>query len=148
ENRSFILELVALGNGIQCLMSERNRVLLENGSFTLVESENEVAVPDGHEGVEPVQHPEKIERWFVKRVELEGGFHSLRRGRVGAGRREVEAEIRQRARILGFELQSTTYKRYRFVEAVVACSKLACHAIHLAPLGRDAQAFRALPLNP
>src|SRR4029453_18736310 len=124
------------------------RVLLENGSFFLVESENEVAVPDGHEGVEPVQHPEQIECWFVKRVELEGRFQSLPRRRLVAGPQQVEAEIRQRLRILRFELQSTTYKRYRFVEAVVACSKLACHAIHLAPLGRDAQAFRALPLNP
>ena len=140
EDRTTRRELVARGQRGERLVRQRERVLLQNRRLLAVHPQDDVAVAQSRELVEPVHHAEQVlSDDVVEGIEIEGLFDRRARGGLIACPQQVHAEIGQRMRIVRMHRQRLASQDDRFVEPGVVGGHLAGNAVDVTVVGSDRQ---------
>ena len=132
-------ELVARCQGLERLVRQRQRVLLQHRRLVLVHPQDEVAVANRLELVERVQQAEHVERGDVVRIGLEGSLERDPRTGLISGPQQMRSQIREGVRVPRIEHEPPARERNRLVEAIVVPGQLAGGAIDFSVVGGDGE---------
>ena len=121
QNRTLRSELIECRELVKRTLTQLEHIVLEDGSFVRVEPNDKVALLEGFEFIQRIEHFEKIKSDDIVRIDIKRPLERPPCPEFVACTKQVHPKLSMASTVVWVDLESTTNQSRRLFKSIIPC---------------------------